>query len=128
MSNYMNSINIWKLRNWIDIDKIDWIGVSGNVNIQDNIIGIIPHYIDKNNKNYKLLKTKLEKKEYIVKYIDIEVGNNYKKIIDKINNCKYIISSSLHGVIMGIIYKKTIYVEFSDKVLGNGFKFEDFFK
>ena len=99
------------------------------VNIQDNIIGIIPHYIDKNNENYKLLKTNLEKKGYIVKFIDIEVGSNHKKIIDIINNCKYIISSSLHGVIMGIVYKKkTIYVSFSDKVIGNGFKFEDFFK
>ena len=99
------------------------------VNIQDNIIGIIPHYIDKNNENYKILKTNLNKKVYIVKFIDIEVGANHKKIIDDINNCKYIISSSLHGVIMGIVYKKkTIYVSFSDKVIGNGFKFEDFFK
>ena len=99
------------------------------VNIQDNIIGIIPHFVDKNNENYKLLKTNLEKKGYIVNFIDIEVGTNHKKIIDEINNCKYIISSSLHGVIMGIVYKKkTIYVKFSDKVIGNGFKFEDFFK
>ena len=98
-------------------------------NIEDNIIGIIPHYIDKNNKNYTLLKTNLEKKGYNVKYIDIEVGANQKKLIDTINKCKYIISSSLHGVIMGIVYKKkTIFVEFSDKVIGNGFKFEDFFK
>lgn len=98
-------------------------------NIEDNIIGIIPHYIDKNNKNYNTLKTNLENKGYNVKVIDIEVGTNHKKIIDEINNCKYIISSSLHGVIMGIVYKKkTIFIEFSDKVFGNGFKFEDFFK
>jgi pyruvyltransferase len=99
------------------------------VNIKDNIIGIIPHYVDKNNEKYKLLKTNLEKKGYIVKYIDIEVGENHKKIINEINNCKYIISSSLHGVIMGIAYKKkTIHVDFSNKVFGNGFKFQDFFK
>jgi pyruvyltransferase len=97
--------------------------------IKDNIVGIIPHYVDKNSNNYQLLKTNLEKEGYTVKYIDIEVGNDYKKIIDMINDCKYIISSSLHGVIMGIVYKKeTISINFSDKVVGNGFKFEDFFK
>lgn len=97
--------------------------------INKNIIGIIPHYIDKNNNNYKLLKKNLEKDKYIVKFIDIEVGSNHKKLIDDINSCKYIISSSLHGVIMGIVYKKrTIFVEFSDKVVGNSFKFQDFFK
>ena len=41
------------------------------------------------------------------------VGENFKKLIDEINECKYIISSSLHGVIMGLIYKKTIFLEFS---------------
>lgn len=97
--------------------------------IEDNIIGIIPHYIEKDNNNYKLLKTNLEDEGYIVKFIDIEVGSNHKKLIEDINNCKYIISSSLHGVMMGIVYKKnTIFVEFSEKVVGNGFKFEDFFK
>ena len=31
---------------------------------------------------------------------------NYKKLIDEINSCKYIISSSLHGIIMGVKHKK----------------------
>lgn len=98
------------------------------INIEDNIVGIIPHYIDKNNNNYNLLITNLRNSGYIVKFIDIQVGNNYKKIIDNINNCKYIISSSLHAIMMGIIYKKkTIFVEFSNKVIGDGFKFQDFF-
>jgi len=102
---------------------------SSYENIENNIIGIIPHYIDKNNENYTLLKTNLEKKGYTVKYIDIEVGENHTNLIDNINKCKYIISSSLHGVIMGVVYKKkTIFVEFSDKVIGNGFKFQDFLK
>jgi pyruvyltransferase len=97
-------------------------------NIKENIIGIIPHYIDKNNNNFKILKQNLENKGYSVLFIDIEIGNNYKKFIDNINKCKYIISSSLHGVIMGIVYfKKTIFVEFSDAVIGNSFKFKDFF-
>ena len=98
-------------------------------NITDNIIGIIPHYVDKNNNNFNLLKQNLINKGYKVSIINIEVGNNYKKIIDEINSCKYIISSSLHGVIMGLVYKKnTIFVEFGIKVIGNIFKFQDFFQ
>lgn len=80
-------------------------------NIQNNIfIGIIPHYIDKKNENYNLLKKNLENKGYNVIYIDIEVGNDYKRFIDNINKCNYIISSSLHGIIMGIVYKKKQYI------------------
>lgn len=97
--------------------------------INKNIIGIIPHYIDINSSNYKLLKTNLENKGYIVKFINIKVGGNHNKLIKNINECKYIISSSLHGTMMGIVYKKkTIFLKFSDKVLGNGYKFEDFFQ
>lgn len=98
-------------------------------NINDNIVGIIPHYIDKKNNNCNILQKNLQDNGYIVKMIDIEVGNKYEKIIDDINTCNYIISSSLHGVIMGIVYKKnTIFLEFSDKVIGDSFKFNDFFQ
>jgi pyruvyltransferase len=98
-------------------------------NIEDNIIGIIPHYIDRKNNNYIELKSNLEAAGYKVNFINICVGDNYEKLIDNINKCKYIISSSLHGVIMGIIYKKkTIHVKFSKKVFGDYFKFQDFFQ
>lgn len=96
--------------------------------VDDNIIGIIPHYIDKNNDNLKTLTNNLIKSGYIVKIIDIEVGEDYKSLINNINECKYIISSSLHGIIMGIVYKKlTIFLKFSNKVIGDKFKFNDFF-
>lgn len=93
-----------------------------------NIIGIIPHYIDNNATNLKTLINNLKKNNYIIKIINIEIGNNYKKIIDEINECNYIISSSLHGVIMGLVYKKkTIFIEFDTNVIGSTFKFNDFF-
>ena len=61
--------------------------------------------------------------------INILTNDKYKPFIDKINECDYIISSSLHGVIMGLVYKKkTIFIQFSDKVIGNKFKFNDFFE
>ena len=90
-------------------------------------VGIIPHYIDKKENNLRKLISSFDSSE--VKIIDIIIkNNNYERFIDNILSCEYVISSSLHGVIMGLIYrKKTIYVQFSNKVVGNGFKFNDFF-
>ena len=89
-------------------------------------IGIIPHYIDKIHIN--ILVNKLKKKGYKVNIINILTGTNYQPFIDEINKCEYIISSSLHGIIMGLVYgKKTIFTKFSNKVVGGLFKFEDFF-
>jgi len=91
-------------------------------------IGVIPHYIDYNNSNTDHLINHLSKK-YSVKKINIRTGNNYKPFIEQIKASNYIISSSLHGVIMGIVYaKKTIYVRVSNKVIGGDFKFNDFFQ
>ena len=96
--------------------------------IKKDIIGIIPHYVDKNTDNYNLLYNNLKNNGYDVKYIDIQIKDNYEKLLSKINDCKYIISSSLHGVMMGIVYKKqTIYIQFTNKVVGGNFKFNDFF-
>lgn len=91
-------------------------------------IGMIPHYIDKNNgKFHEVYKSLCN--NYSVKIIDIECGPDYEKFIDDINRCRCIISSSLHGVMMGISYgKKTVFTEFSDQVVGGTFKFHDFFE
>jgi pyruvyltransferase len=93
------------------------------------IIGIIPHYVDFNNKNVNTLIRNLNNNNYNTKKINILVGEDYEDFLSKINDCDVIISSSLHGVIMGIVYnKKTIFIEFSKKVRGNKFKFNDFFE
>ena len=74
-----------------------------------NKIGIIPHYVDFDSKKVKTLIKNLEKQNFDVKKINILVGEDYKKFIDEINECETIISSSLHGVIMGLVYKKKNY-------------------
>ena len=97
------------------------------INFTKNKIGIIPPYIDKNHKNLKLLNSNLQEK-YSTEIIDIETGCEYQPFINKILESEYIVSSSLHGVIMGVVYqRKTIWVEFSSNVIGSGFKFHDFF-
>ena len=97
--------------------------------VNENIVGIIPHYVDKTSSCMKILQSSLIDNGYTVNIIDIEVGRDYKRLIDNINKCQYIISSSLHGIIMGLIYKKkTIYINFSSSVVGGDFKFDDFFE
>ena len=94
-------------------------------------IGIIPHYIDKDAPNFLALKEKLSKK-YKINIIDIKIDKNRvlgaKHFVNEVKKCRLIISSSLHGVIFGIVYnRKTIFTEFSDNVAGERFKFYDFF-
>lgn len=94
-------------------------------------IGIIPHYVNQNDNSVYKLASKLINKSS-VKLINILTGNTEDKIQNFINQicaCDTIISSSLHGVIMGIVYnKKTIFVNFSHKLTGRNFKFCDFFE
>jgi len=94
-----------------------------------NKIGFIPHYIDyKTNNSEQFIKNSINKK-YQVELINIMTGQNYRPFINKILSSEIIVSSSLHGIIMGIIFKKkVIFTEFSNKVIGNKFKFYDFFE
>lgn len=93
-----------------------------------NTIGIIPHYVDKNSPELNSLKSFLISQGYSIKIINIITYNNYSKFINEIASCDTIISSSLHGVIMGLVYnKKTIFRKFSNKLAGNIYKFYDFF-
>ena len=99
-------------------------------------IGILPHIDDKGSATINILKKNLL--GYNVKELDIQIGTDwedalkgnfdYESLINDILDCEYIISSTLHGVMMGLIYgKKTIYLKFSDNVIGGDFKFNDFF-
>jgi pyruvyltransferase len=100
---------------------------NSSIQVKPKTIGIIPHYIDMKSASLQTLITNLQRK-YTVRIINIEVGTEYKGFIDSIAECETIISSSLHGMMMGIVYKKpTILVQFSTNVIGGLFKFNDFF-
>jgi pyruvyltransferase len=69
------------------------------------------------------------KKHHECMFINILTWLNYKQFVDDIMSCEYIITSTLHGLIMALIYKKkVIYTQFTNKVRGGDFKFNDFFE
>lgn len=79
-------------------------------------LGIVPHYADRhlitNNSMYKL----------------IDICQPVEHVINAIVECEAILTSSLHGLIIAHAYKvPALWVEFSDNVLGSGFKFRDYY-
>lgn len=80
-------------------------------------VGIIPHYVDQN-------RFIIDDSSMLV----IDVGDHPFKIIDQINSCDVIVSSSLHGIIVAEAYGvPAVWLQVSDKVLGGNHKFNDYF-
>jgi pyruvyltransferase len=83
--------------------------------------GVIPHYVDKKNEE---LEFWVECKDAL--YINIEGG--IRSVIQAVASCEVIVSSSLHGLViadsLGIPNK---WVKLSDKLLGDGLKFRDYY-
>lgn len=83
-------------------------------------LGIIPHYVDKE----RVPSVICDDPDVLL--IDIQGG--IEKVVDQICSCKRIASSSLHGVIAADAYHiPSIWIKFSDRVIGDGFKFFDYF-
>ena len=95
--------------------------LSFNISLQKKYkLGIIPHYADK----FLFKKIVLNDKTLL---LDVETSNIYD-FCKQINQCEKIISSSLHGLIFSDAFSiPNAWISLSDKVLGNGFKFYDYF-
>ncbi|MEP3836596.1 MAG: polysaccharide pyruvyl transferase family protein [Algibacter sp.] len=85
-------------------------------------IGVIPHYVD-----YEFVKAKYGHLNNVL-IIDL-MTNNIEKTTNQILQCNYIMSSSLHGIIVSHTYNiPALWIKFSDKLFGDNIKFVDYFK
>lgn len=83
-------------------------------------LGIVPHYIDSQN-------------ELLKKFVNVEgvkiinIKDPLNDFIDQVCCCERIVSSSLHGIIAADAYNiPSMWIKFSDKVVGGNFKFYDY--
>jgi len=84
--------------------------------IKKHKIGIIPHYVD-----YEYI-TSQNINIYIINILD-----DVETIIDNINSCEFILSSSLHGLIISHAYNiPVIPIKIDDKLVGDEYKFIDY--
>lgn len=87
-------------------------------------IGFIPHYMDK--KTPLILKA-AENPDW--KVINIRQAYSPKRFVKQIHECEYILSSSLHGIIIADSYGIPAYhIELSDKIIGGQWKFKDYYE
>jgi pyruvyltransferase len=84
-------------------------------------IGIVPHFVDQDS---EIVKSLSEGPDVKVIYVQ----NNYDIFINEIASCDFILSSSLHGLILSDAYGiPNKWISLSDKVIGGEFKFKDYY-
>lgn len=94
---------------------------TSEIKSKTHTIGLLPHYIDQDS-----VWVEKHKNDYDIKFINIL--DPIEKVIDDIHSCCWIMSSSLHGLIAADAYGiPSLWVEFSDNVRGEGFKFRDYY-
>jgi len=85
-------------------------------------LGIIPHYVD----YVRVLNMYNQHKGvHVIKLLN----NNIEKVINQILSCKYVISSSLHGLIVSDAYNiPNMWIKYDNKIKGDDTKFHDYFE
>lgn len=85
-------------------------------------VGIISHFKEQDDPIWEKLLSHYDNSTYI------DVCQHPSVVIPQIAECEYIISSSLHGLIIADSFHiPNIHIVVTDKLLGDGFKFDDYY-
>jgi len=85
-------------------------------------VGIIAHFIDKERVH------KLQILPHGLTYTLIDIEDEFSTVIHNISASRYVLSSSLHGIIAAHAYGvPATWIQLSNEVIGHGFKFRDYF-
>lgn len=88
-------------------------------------MGVIPHYRDLKQEAIVRL---IEEREEDVIIINLEVYTDWKNVIEQLCECDFIVSSSLHGLILADAYNiPNVWIRLSNNIQGGDFKFKDYF-
>lgn len=86
---------------------------------------LIPHYVD-----YEIIKNDLNKNPKKNDYEIVDIANeSYVSVVNKIARAKFVVSSSLHGLIFAEAYEKpAVWLKVSNKIIGGEYKFHDYYE
>lgn len=86
-------------------------------------LGIVPHIADIEDPIVKKMA-----EDDSVKVIQLNKYDHWHDVIDEINQCDMVASSSLHGLIIADAYNiPNVWIRLSDKIEGGNFKYLDYF-
>jgi pyruvyltransferase len=85
-------------------------------------IGFLPHFVNKNSEYIKYYENNSD-----CLILNILIGQDYKGLINQMLSCQYIVTSSLHGLIIAHSYNiPVLWVKYSIELEGGRFKFDDY--
>jgi pyruvyltransferase len=105
-------------------------------------VTIAPHWVDYAKAlnflpDYNVLSLKMPSSDFFTKNLSIEDQKTISKqfeeryiefLIDEISQSKVVVCSSLHALVIAHAYGvRTIWAKFSDNIIGDGYKFRDYF-
>lgn len=86
------------------------------------LIGIIPHYKEKNEPRFQQLLDSYKNSVFI------DLTDDPLSVVKTIAECEYILSSSLHGLVVADSFGiPNMRLKYTNKLLGDGYKFDDYY-